>query len=329
MTDHLPAVWTPPEVHFRPVDLINIRALCPPTTTQFEFDRFIAMCRARGLDPRLGHAHLFIFNEGKQNRNCTIVVSESGYLAAADRCRDNRGELIYRPDSQAPRFTYDEKFKDPEINPLGIESCTVSCFKHLQGEWHEVPATVYWDERAPLVEKWERNPDNGKDEPSGKFRLDKKKTGWIRQPRTMLAKCARVAAVRYAFPDQFSGIYAEEETGAIERGKIIDLTPTEMIQVATQEERMKALGAHKAVPLDFGQGIVMVPHGLVHDRLEAHFIAHPDAADIEKFIGHNRVGIHQFLAMEDSKGDWLDLRERFLDPAKRELDRRKAEQGAE
>lgn len=314
----LPAVWTPPELHFSAADLRNIRALVPAEATAAEFDRFIAMCRARGVDPRLGHVFMQIYNAKKADKRSVVtVVSESGYLAAANRCRDAKGELIYRPDNRPPRFTYDPALIDPETNPKGIVSVEVSVFKFIQGEWHEVPAEVYWDERAPLKERWEDNPDTGDKKPTGKFFLDKK-TQWPSQPRTMLAKCARVAACRYAFPDQFGGLYAQEEAAAIERGtlQVIDLTPTEVIQEAVRQEQLKAMGADKAVLFDFedGKGLVHVPLGVIHDRIEAFFLAHPAPEQIAAWTARNRNSIKEWMGV-GNKAEWIDLRGRYVDPA--------------
>lgn len=313
-----PTIWTPPELQFSTSDLKLIRATIPAGATAAEFDRFIAMCKVKGVNPLVGHVHMAIYNEKKADkRQVVTIISESGYLAAADRCRDSKGEPIYRPDDRPPRFKYNEKLISPDTNPKGIESVEVSVFKFVQGTWHEVPAEVFWDERAPLKEKWADNPDTGKAEPTGVFLLDKK-SQWGTQPRTMLAKCARVAACRYAFPDQFGGLYAEEERDAIERGslQVIDLTPTEVIQQAVRQEQLKAMGADKAVLFDFadGKGLVHVPLGLIHDRIEAFFLAHPEAEKIAAFTSQNRNSIKEWMGV-GNKAEWIDLRGRYVDPA--------------
>lgn len=319
--------YEPKPVIFSPRDLINIRAMCPKDATSQEFDRFISMCQTRGVDPRLGHAYLFLFNaEDPKKRSVVTIVSESGYLAAANRCRGAGGESIFRPDDKTPRLTYDEAAKDPKTNPLGLVSAAVSVFKYLYGEWHEIPAEVFWDERAPLVEKWERNEQTGKREPTGELILDPKKRGWVVQGRTMLAKCARVAAARYAFPDQFGGLYVEEEAGAIERGKLLDLSATEVIEEDLRQEKRKALGADSGIPFDFGdgKGIVYVPFGMVHDRLEAYFIANPSPEGIRNFSIRNRVGLRELHAR--APGELLDLKGKYMEPAAEKL---KEQEGGE
>lgn len=334
MTNATVAVWTPPKVVFGAKDLQNIRDLYAKDSEPNEFQRFIRVCEVRGLDPRLGHAFCFIFNaddkakaKGKQ-RQAITVISESGYLTAADRIRDGAGNHIYLADDQVPVYTYDEKLKNAKTNPLGLESATVAVKKFAQGQWHRIPAQVFWDERAPIGEEWQYDIEQGKSVKTGELALDKSKQGWIKQPRNMLAKCARVAACRYAFPDQMGGLYSEEEIHAIQRGQlqVIDLTPDEIIAQREQAEHLKAIGADKAIPLilDPAKGIEYVPLGQVHDQIEAAFRANPDAAEIERFVVANRVGIKEFMTLQ-GKGEWLDLRERYIDAAAEEMSRRKKE----
>ena len=317
----------PKPLEFSADALANINALVPKGRTREEFDRFISICKFRGLDPRAGHIMMAIYNEDKPDkRQVVTIITEQGYLAAANRCRDERGALIYKPDDKTPRFTYSEALKGAN-NPLGIESCTVSCYKFLQGEWHESPAEVFWDERVPTVEEWTWNPELGKRAPTGRTIINPKKNGWVKQPRTMLAKCARVAAVRYAFPDQFGGLYAPEEADAIEAGRIIDISATSVIEETRHAERMKAIGATESVLLSFDpERIEPVPLGQIHDRIEAHFKQHPDAAEIRAFVKRNRAGIRQFNGMRS--GDWVDLKKRYVDGAAEEMKQRELSEKA-
>lgn len=312
-----PALYTPPTINFNAKALMNIRALVPKTATDEEFDRFIAMNQARGLDPRLGHSYLFIFNADKPDkRNVVTVVSEQGYLAAADRCRGPNGDHIFRPDSETPRYEYDESAKNPDVNPLGLVSAEVAVYKFMQGEWHRVPAKVFWDERAPLNEKWVYDREQGKKIPTGEYYLDKRKGEWTRQPRNMLAKCARIAAARYAFPDQLGGLYFAEEAAAIERGKI--MTASETIEATIKDEQMKALGVEEAIMFDLndGNGLSYIPLGMIHDRLEAKF-QRSTPQEMADLVARNRVGVREFVALK--KGEWVDLRRRYLDPAAEKL----------
>jgi phage recombination protein Bet len=318
--------FIPKPLEFTSDALRNIRMLVPKDATADEFDRFISVCKFKGLDPRAGHIYLTIYNADKpEKRQVVTVISEQGYLTAANRCRDLAGKLIYRADEKTPRFTYDPSIKGP-TNPLGIVSCTVSCYKLYDDGWHEAPAEVFWDERVPTTNEWVFDKAIGKKVKTDNLIIPAGKSGWIKQPRNMIAKCARVAAVRYAFPDQFGGLYSMEEADAIEAGKIIDVSATVVMEEARQAERLKAIGHGEAILLGFDSpDIVPVPLGQVHDRMEEYFGRHPDAAQIKSFVSRNRHAIREFNALRP--GEWLDLKRKFVDAAAEEMKRREAANG--
>ena len=225
-------------VKFSPQQHSLIRTTIAKDASPTEFNLFMEMMQARGLNPLLRHAYCFIFHKDKADkRQMVIVVSREGQRAIAERTGS------YRPDERAPRFTSCEK--DPATNPLGIESAEVSVYKHSHGEWFPVTEVAYWDEYAPVVPIWEANKK------TDKVHLDPKKDGWRKMPRIMLAKCAEMAALRKAFPDDFGGLYGE---GELDRGEVLDLSPSEWAEKAQQEDRLAKIGGPNMIIIDWVNG---------------------------------------------------------------------------
>jgi phage recombination protein Bet len=104
----------------------------------------------------------------------TIQTSIDGLRLIAERTKK------YAPGKE-PVYNYDDK-----SNLISATSFVkkMTC----DGTWHEVAATSMF---------CEYNPGNN--------------TFWKKMPHVMLAKCAEAAALRKAFPNEMSGIYAEEE----------------------------------------------------------------------------------------------------------------------
>lgn len=310
-------------VPFRNSDLALIRKTVAKDCDPQEFDMFIHIAKAVGLDPLRRQIYAFVFGKGKKpaDRQLTVVTAIDGYRTISDRSGN------YRPDNKKPRYTYDEKLKSA-ANPHGIEACEVSIYKHSHGEWHEVPGFVYWDEFCPTVfkdedctwietgEKWpDGNPKKKKVVKDGAVPIvDPSKAGWVKMGRNQIAKCAEAQAHRKAFPNDFAGVLVEEE---VHRRMSEDLTASEIADQVEKEDRLARIGGPDTYIIDWMDGgeLMNVPGGNLADQVMA-FVAtcegQPSA--IKAFRDRNRVALQQFWA--NHKSDALALRN-HLDAAEK------------
>ncbi|MEN9393702.1 MAG: hypothetical protein RLZZ104_2045, partial [Pseudomonadota bacterium] len=237
-----------------------------PDCNATEFDQFLHVSAQMGLDPLRKQIYAFVFSKDKPDRRrMSIIVGIDGFRAVAKRS----GE--YRPDNRAPRFVTDPALIDEAKNPLGLVSCEVSVFQHSHGEWHEVAAVAYWDEFAPIIEggKWVEG-ENGRRffKKDGTMALDPNKETWRKMPRVMLAKCAEAQAIRRAWPEDLSAIYADEE---LDRAKTLDLTATEIAEKANVESRLAMIGGAEAILFDMGDGLERIPLAKAADMILERF----------------------------------------------------------
>lgn len=268
-----------------------------------EFDLFIEVARAKGLDPFLGQIIPMIFSKQNVNkRKMTIIISRDGQRVIAQRCGD------YRPQEGTPAYEYDPEMKGPS-NPLGIVSATVYLWKQDRktNDWFKVAGQAFWDEFAPIsysasqynkVDTGERWPDgNPKIEktlkPEAVASLDDS-GNWCRQPRLMIAKCAEMQALRAGWPEQFTGLYDEAE---MDRAKVLDLTASEIVEHEREEHRLKLIAGNDAITVTWGDGWALenVPVGKFFDRAEQ-FIKESDPVTVAKWADANRDPLRTFWA---------------------------------
>jgi len=263
-----------------------------------EFNLFIEVARAKGLDPLLGQIIPMVFNKNDdKKRKMTIIISRDGQRVIAQRCGD------YRPASKPPTYETDADLKSP-LNPAGIVSATVYLWKQDQQtrEWFEVAGQSYWDEFAPVKDEWAKG-DDGRNFKTGNQRLDDS-GNWARMPRLMIAKCAEMQALRAGWPEQFTGLYDEAE---MDRAKVADMAASELVEHEREEHRLKAIAGNDAITMTWGDGWALenVPLGQFMDRA-LEFIRENDAATVSKWSSANRAGLQMFWAK--APGDALELK---------------------
>lgn len=239
-------------VPFNDRQLSLIRKTVAKDCDAAEFDWFIEICRALRLDPLRRQIYAFVFNKNNPAKRQMIpVIAIGGYRSIADRTG------VYRPGRT--ETVMDAKLIDPAVNPRGVSHAVATVYKHQHGEWHVIEETAYWDEFAPIKERWIDN------KPSGQFFLDPLKEGWHRMPRVMIEKCAEAKALRRAWPDDFAGTYSD---GELDRAETLDLTPTEMADASEKTDRLARLGGPNAIMVqwDANTPLERVPTGQFGDR---------------------------------------------------------------
>ncbi len=177
------------------------RTVCPKGISTDEFLLFAEQCQRSGLDPLLKEAFCVPrrANIGSKDKPQWITKhefqpSEAGMLARAERFPDHEGctaGAVYESDAcevDQGAGTVSHKF-----NPAKRTG-------RLIGAWGRVQrngklAVVVWLDMAGYVQ----------DTPL-----------WRKIPATMMEKCARVAALRKAYPSAFGGLYIREEMPAEE-----------------------------------------------------------------------------------------------------------------
>jgi phage recombination protein Bet len=276
-------------VTFTPQQVALLKRTVAKDANPLEFDLFVEVCRARGLNPLVRHAYCLVMSKDKPDkRQMVIVVSIDGQRHIAEKTGN------YRGDDRAPRFEVDPGLKGP-LNPAGLISAEVSVYKHSHGEWFPVTAVAYWDEAVPLSPIWEDK------KPTDKMQIAPGKDGWKKMPRLMLAKVAEMMALRKAFPDTFSGLYGEAE---MDRGEVLDLTPSEWAEKADQEDRLAKIGGPNLLVIDWIDGNALAPVpadrflGQAMDFVRAN---REEPSTIAVWQDRNRASLQQFWGVKPAE----------------------------
>ena len=182
------------------VELIK-RTICPKGIGEDEFALFIEQCKRSGLDPLLKEAFCVARRQNAGNRDKPNWVtryefqpSEAGMLARAERFPDFKGiqaSAVYAEDEIIVDQGKGEVVH--RFNPAKRKGSLVGAWSRVVREG-KLPVVVWLDfagyvQQTPL---------------------------WAKIPTTMIEKCARVAALRKAYPEAFGGLYVREEMPAEE-----------------------------------------------------------------------------------------------------------------
>lgn len=270
-----------------------IRKTVAKDTNSEEFEAFIHICRHTRLDPIRRQIFCFVFN--KQNpakRQMVVVTSIGGYRTIASRTGN------YRP---GPAETvFDDKLVNKDTNPKGVAYGEATVYQFSHGEWHATTERAYWDEFAPLADDWVEGED-GRRRPSGKPKLDPKKEGWHRMPRVMIEKCAEAKALRRAWPDDFEGLYSEDEVDKTHSLQEVELSATELADQAAEESRMQRIGGRNALTVDWCDGgeLQRIPAGQFGDKVLAFIEANKEEPlAVLAFRDRNSHALKEYWALD-------------------------------
>lgn len=175
------------------------RTICPRGISEDEFALFIEQCKRSGLDPLLKEAFCVARRQNIGNRERPNWVnkyefqpSEAGMLARAERFPDFKGiqaSAVFAEDDIVVDQGKGEVVH--RFNPAKRKGALVGGWSRVVREG-KLPVVVWLDfsgyvQQTPL---------------------------WAKIPTTMIEKCARVAALRKAYPEAFGGLYVREEMPA-------------------------------------------------------------------------------------------------------------------
>lgn len=307
---------------FSNTELALIRKTVARDCLPHEFDQFVHICKAVGLDPIRRQIFAFVFGKGgdEGDRNLTVVTAIDGYRAISARSGN------YRPADKPTLYETDPDLKSPS-NPHGIIRAEVTLYKWAHGGWHSVVGEAFWDEYVPTTfreedvtwvdtgKTYQKGPKAGKPifkrqpKEGAQLIIDPTRTGWAKGPRNQIAKCAEAQAHRRGWPNDFAGVFVEEE---VDRLRTIDLTASEAADYAEQQDRVIKLGGPDQYIIDWmdGSDLASVHGGKLHDQVMAFIDSHRDEPlAVKAFRDRNRHALASFWAAH--KSDALNLKSAF------------------
>ena len=173
--------------------------------TDADLMQFMSICKFNKLNPFLSEAYLIKFG----TQPAQMIVSKEALMKRAEANENYSGlqaGLILR--------------RNNEI--LEVEGCFYLATDEILGAWAKV---FRKDRTVPIVAKVNLNE------------YDKRQSSWNEKKATMIAKVAKVQALREAFPAQLGALYTQEEQAGT-----IDIPHREVVdaQIIEQSEPMEA-----------------------------------------------------------------------------------------
>jgi len=249
-----------------------------------EFNYFIAVCQARGLNPLLKEIHGTIHKDKFNRRTVTFITGIDGFR----KCAHSTGTYAGRDKTV---FLYNDK----KI----MIGCEVTVHRFIQGHKCSFTASAYVSEYKPSQAS--------------------KGFMWAKMPHNMIEKCCEVKAIRMAFTQELGGIYGREEAHQMDDkvknintdSEIKDMN--EIVEVAPVKKNQAPEKAIKQEPDSEGSSAVVDNQKATTDTLPKNEIIAKE--DFREFLNKTRgrgwkdsqVQKLMFLLTGKQKSSELDL----------------------
>lgn len=187
----------------------DVRNMICPNADQKELALFLELCRSQRLNPFTKEVYLVKYGSSP----ASFITGKEVFTKRANR----------------------------NPNYEGMEHGVVVAIKSGQGMHIErrEGAAVYTEIGEKLLGGWCRVFVKGKRPVYSELALAEYTTGksmWAKMPSVMIDKCAQVSALRLAFPEDFQGLYAQEEMGeAGEAVAQLKAQPVQAVEVQAAE----------------------------------------------------------------------------------------------
>lgn len=253
-----------------------------------EFDLFMAAAQSHGLDPFRKQIEPLILNkQDPAKRRMVILVTIHGQRIIAQRCGN------YRAASEPTDFVTDETLRSA-TNPQGILLARVYLWQQdRSGTWFPIVGEAYWDEFVPLLEVVEEDPETGALRKTGEKRLDPV-SPWARMPRLMIGKCATSQALRAGWPEQFGGLYLQEE---FDRIAVAEAAASDIAAREREQRRLRAIAGNDAITVSWTDAweLENVPL-LDFSRRARAWLQTQAAGEVRRWADANREALRFFWA---------------------------------
>lgn len=199
---------------------------------------FLMLCQSRQLNPWIGDAYLIGYDQYDNNQH----VGAKFQLITAVQALDKRAEA--HPDFDGMEVGVIIENKNGVIEER--QGTMVYAGEMLYGGWCKVYRK---GKRIPYYDSCQLTT----------YSTDKSR--WKKDPAGMIAKCARAAALRKAFPTMLAALYIAEEFDHVVEGKVI--SKTENIETKPMPKSINDLTFDKKEnPLAEGEGLTRDPEAV-------------------------------------------------------------------